>query len=216
MLQPVLRHLLVLHLAGTAPSLASRSEPDGCTIPSAALAPGDSIVRSDSVVWHDPGPVRCPVPQGLDAGVCVRGAPLARDGGGDIRCLPSFVIIGIQKAATRELMAWLNDHPSLSNPGVELTYLNSKGCDSASLRRRTAGKAQFDRHGRLHGLCGQRGSKTSAAFFWRGYMDRFPPIPKSAVPNVYTYEKTPGYFEMKRPQMMRLREVFPSICPDVA
>lgn len=201
--------MLLLGLLAGMPALAS--VPDGCTVASATLAPGDSILRRDRVVWHDPGPKRCKVPLGMDAGVCVRAAPLERDRGGDIRCLPSFVIIGIQKAATRELMAWLNAHPSLSNPGVELGYLNNNGCQSASLRRRSTENVlkiggTFNRE-----VCDRHGSKRSDPFFWRGYMDRFPPIPESAVAHTYTYEKTPGYFEMKQADIERLREMFPSM-----
>ena len=48
----------------------------------------------------------CSCGQGLDAGDCVMI-------GQQIKCLPSFMIVGAMKSGTGALLRWLGMHPSL-------------------------------------------------------------------------------------------------------
>jgi hypothetical protein len=102
----------------------------------------DRITSAEApLVWTDPGPSLCPQPSGLDAGLCVRTYPLNASNEkelGSVRCLPSFLIIGVQKAGTRELRNWLHAHPNLTGHSAELGYLDMVGCTRESDRRGVA------------------------------------------------------------------------------
>jgi hypothetical protein len=179
----------------------------------------ESIVWPIRWVWPDPGPTDCKIPTGLDAGLCVRtysiGTARSRKTGlkrstQDIRCLPSFVILGVQKAGTRELRNWLHIHPNLTSTTAELGYLDSSGCTNPSRRRARVSERKSSKGG----LCNHSASKlqvANRAHFWRGYLDHFPPMKVDAVRTQYTFEKTPKYLEMSKGTISRLRRLAPSM-----
>ena len=118
----------------------------------------------------------------LDAGVCVRTAR----GAGTMRCLPSFLVIGAQKAGSTDLRGLLSFHPYLDGPSSEVRFFTH-----------VTGEESLERR-------------------WREYLKWFPVwrIPAAAsstsgtvastVPNAggaggtwtgtqWTYEKSPAY-----------------------
>jgi hypothetical protein len=163
-------------------------------------------------VWYDPGVKRCPRPSGLDAGLCIL-SPKA----GGVRCLPSFVIIGVQKAATRELYSWLRLHTVLgkegNTPGLpELRYLDKIGSfNAAESRTRWIGPAR------------KKIEVVPELGFWRNYVRFFPSwkvtqprshgrLPGPAIAgSIYSYEKTPSYVVMSSSAIRQLRQLFPSM-----
>ena len=66
---------------------------------------------------HHADPV--PMPQDLDAGVCVQNRKFG------FHCMPSFICIGAQKSSTRELHEWLSSHPQLQSPTEELHFFDN-------------------------------------------------------------------------------------------
>lgn len=225
---------------------------------SVCVAPFNKNNRTNTIVWpgktrpvwRDPGPAECPLPVGLDAGLCVRTYPLRTGRGSDggfVRCLPSFIIFGVQKAGTRELRNWLNVHPNLMGHNAELGYLDNPGCTTESWRRakpnetkmeaanicdfsgngadaepkqrRGVTKAKKDKKGKRKGQKQdllQRGRRSNSAaddlrYFWRGYLDRFPPQHAASRRAQYSFEKTPKYIEMTTSRIHRLHAVMPSL-----
>eukprot|EP00039_Didymoeca_costata_P015195 m.254472 g.254472 ORF g.254472 m.254472 type:complete len:528 (-) comp16172_c0_seq1:46-1629(-) len=184
-----------------------------CTLPLPLMSRNNSIVWDSRFVWSDPGPKTCPFVKNIDAGVCVRTHPIHAHAADtrDVRCLPSFVILGVQKAGTRELRNWLHMHPNLLGASAELGYLNSRGCEHTTKRRAHIIQKKNTDH-----LCTHPHNPTSnltleKQFFWRGYLDHFPPMTSWQVRTQYTFEKTPNYFEMPLERITRLQNYFPSI-----
>jgi len=115
----------------------------------------------------------------VDAGDCIQEAPgpwYARWSRGPprhLRCLPSFVIAGAQKAATGSLSAWLEAHPALrrgvgasGHPG-EVHYFDAFPRDASS---------------------------EAVEATWRAYANRFPALSsREAEAGVQTFEKSPSY-----------------------
>lgn len=161
-------------------------------------------------VWYDPGVKTCPRPTGLDAGLCIL-SPKA----GGVRCIPSFVIIGVQKAATRELYSWLRLHTVLGKEGntrplPELRYLDKIGSFSNSNSRP-----------RRIGPVRKKIDVLPELGFWRNYVRFFPSWkatkPRGRLPGVsiaasiYAFEKTPSYVTMSSATIRQLRQLFPSM-----
>jgi len=157
------------------------------------------------------------MPTGIDAGQCVRTHKLKSNGeGGDVRCLPSFVLIGVQKAGTRELRNWLHMHPELTGHFAELAYLDQAGCTAESHHR----AKPHEKKAQAKTVCNdkqhhKRGVVVTAVseltYFWRGYLDRFPAQTKRARDTQYNFEKTPNYIHMGLPHIRRLGKVMPSL-----
>lgn len=99
---------------------ASRSQP--CTAPPFDVNATEAGLRKVLRMWIDPGMRQCPVPKGLDAGLCVRAA--SGDGMNEHRCLPIAVMVGAQKAGTRELHNYLTAHPRVNAPQKETGFFN--------------------------------------------------------------------------------------------
>ncbi|KAJ1462810.1 P-loop containing nucleoside triphosphate hydrolase protein [Pelagophyceae sp. CCMP2097] len=113
----------------------------------------------------------------VDAGYCVE------DSGGGVRCLPSFIIAGAQKAATGWLRQRLAPHPRLAqNGGKELHF--------------------FDKLG--------NGPNGLARAWRRSYLKAFQPFSKKDVKTTFTYEKTPDYMP-NATAMAALRRLLPSV-----
>ena len=173
-----------------------------------------SIVWPNRYVWSDPGAELCPTPAGLDAGLCS-----LQDGRSVIRCLPSFVIIGVQKAATRELMNWLRLHPTLSRLDVpELHFLHSIRCKAGSGKEdATDLQCSYGRDG--VGPVRRKFELSEPEGFWRNYGRLFPTSPPNATADpeqqfnvgVYHFEKTPSYIAMPVSKIKMLRKTFPSM-----
>jgi hypothetical protein len=66
-----------------------------------------SIAHQQKLVLKGTDRCDCDSPA-IDAGVCA-----TVDKSQDVRCLPSFIIIGAMKSGTGELMKWLQWHPLL-------------------------------------------------------------------------------------------------------
>ena len=165
-------------------------------------------------IWNDPGPENCSMPSGIDAGLCVRVHTLRTTGeGGSVRCLPSFIIIGVQKAGTRELRNWLDIHPNLTGHSAELGYLNRLGCTTESFRR----AKQKETKSEVTSVCDAKGDdvatppRSDFTYFWRGYLDRFPAQKAASRHTQYSFEKTPEYIKMTQSRIFRLRKVMPSL-----
>lgn len=128
-----------------------------------------------------------------DAGDCPVTASQANQTSGwvEVKCMPSFVLIGPGRTGTRELLNWLNVHPDLQSPHNEqglLRRINS----TLSLKN------------------GQRPA-------WVEYQSHFPtvavraPLLQQPRPRVVTFEKTPGYIRMRMDQLLAVRRMFPSM-----
>ena len=95
-----------------------------------------------------------------------------------LRCLPSFIIAGAQKAATGWLRQWLREHPDLAQGGDhEIHY--------------------FDK---LVPLNNNQEKESSDDWPFRDYLEQFP----SPHLRAYTYEKTPDYL----PNVTAMRSIF--------
>jgi len=199
---------------------SEKYNPDPCYVPPIHHTTKNTIVwpPGHRPIWTDPGPKKCSMPAGIDAGLCVRTHKLRSNRqGGDIRCLPSFLLIGVQKAGTRELRNWLHIHPELTGHFAELQYLNQAGCTAESKHRaepheskaqtRTICKSGKGRH-----------VDSDLTYFWRGYLDRFPVCMDKKCLNSnttrhtkYSFEKSPSYIAMRLPQIERLKKIMPSL-----
>ena len=202
---------------------------DPCAIPTNPQA-DKSILWPASMlrpVWKDPGVRVCSVPKGLDAGTCSRHGTSTVT---DVHCIPSFLIIGVQKAATRELSNWLDMHTQLAASGKELHFLNTAACSAWQENpNELALDGQMKMCGRKVG--GRRGSghvkssKVRARLgpdyggFWRMYSAYFPSKQEAArEPGItlapekrYYFEKTPSYIMMEEESVEKLRSLFPSM-----
>ena len=89
----------------------------------------------------------------LDAGVCVR----TSRGASTMRCLPSFLIIGAQKAGSTDLRGLLSFHPYLDGPSSEVRFFTHIGGEAAAAAAGGGGGAT----GRLERR-------------WREYLQWFP------------------------------------------
>ena len=133
------------------------------------------------------GRAECASAAAVDAGACVAGggrAGVARAalsflaGGADaeksLRCLPTFLIVGAQKAATGSLSDWLSRHPAL---------------------RRGDGPAAHRREVHYFDQLPGNGSDTAALeATWRDYLASFPAVSRDeARAGVATFEKSPSY-----------------------
>ena len=133
------------------------------------------------------GRAECASAAAVDAGACVAGggrAGVARAalsflaGGADaeksLRCLPTFLIVGAQKAATGSLSDWLSRHPALR-----------RGDGPAAHRREVH---YFDQ------LPGNGSDAAALEATWRDYLRSFPAVSRDeARAGVATFEKSPSY-----------------------
>ena len=133
------------------------------------------------------GRAKCASAAAVDAGACVAGggrAGVARAalsflaGGADaeksLRCLPTFLIVGAQKAATGSLSDWLSRHPALR-----------RGDGPAAHRREVH---YFDQ------LPGNGSDAAALEATWRDYLASFPAVSRDeARAGVATFEKSPSY-----------------------
>jgi hypothetical protein len=148
-------------------------------------------LRKTLSVWIDTfvlgqqvGGKLCSIPKGLDAGVCVRNEVLGQHKTVfEYRCLPSFILIGAQKAGTRELMNYLEAHPRLSAPSNEVAYLH-----------KDIPQYQDDIGG-----------------WWRRYLKLLPTMKYQQLNTVHVFEKTPEYMIMSKHQIERVKIVMPSL-----
>ena len=211
----------------TAGARAWATEP--CAVPANPQAEASIVwpAAAPRPVWKDPGFRACPVPKGLDAGTCV-------EHGGEVHCLPSFVIIGVQKAATRELTNWLGLHKQLAAPGRELHFLNSVMCPDWDKPTHEVSAA----HAEYGVMCGVHVGATRQAVnrralrktgsragpspdfhgFWRKYSSYFPSPQAARKPGItltpeskYYFEKTPNYIMMEEESVEKLHSLFPSM-----
>ena len=93
---------------------------------SSLSASPDAVARAPRWVLQD---LPCLNASHLDAGVCVAEAPDARglglaggsrDAPATMRCLPSFLVVGAQKAGSTDLRGLLSFHPYLDGPSSEV------------------------------------------------------------------------------------------------
>ena len=217
----------------TPPESAGVTDP--CAIPINVQADKSILWPSSSArpVWKDPGRTVCPIPKGLDAGTCVAYGPKT------VHCLPSFVIIGVQKAATRELCNWLGVHSQLAATGKELHFLQTAACPSwranltnvpgngqrdphvaADLPKPVSGDpcSHMDKSSRVHNAAPAQLSPEHGGF-WRTYSQFFPSQQEVTLePGValspeerYYFEKTPEYIAMGEESIEKLRALFPNM-----
>lgn len=59
----------------------------------------------------------------LNSNVCIESSKSSSDHGG-VTCLPSFMIIGFEKASTTELLLWLSYHPNLLGKWAETRFFS--------------------------------------------------------------------------------------------
>ena len=198
-----------------------RSDDADCTAPVASYRNDESIIWREPRVWRQRGEdedvagastglsQKCTVPRRLDAGLCVFISSLTTrvepDEWEQVKCTPSFLIIGAQKSGSTEIVNILSAHPQLL--------------------RTKEGELRF-----LHTL-----SNMSDADFWRRYASLFPsqfygrgrgpqqgdevdkeagsarPGRRQGARLRYTFEKSPQYLDMPLQAIERVRRLFPSI-----
>eukprot|EP00614_Pseudopedinella_elastica_P033993 CAMPEP_0172633646 /NCGR_PEP_ID=MMETSP1068-20121228/190480_1 /TAXON_ID=35684 /ORGANISM="Pseudopedinella elastica, Strain CCMP716" /LENGTH=328 /DNA_ID=CAMNT_0013445397 /DNA_START=238 /DNA_END=1220 /DNA_ORIENTATION=+ len=86
-----------------------------------------SLRQASRVVVRD---LPCLNASHLDAGVCVAAKDKAT-----MRCLPSFLVIGAQKAGSTDLRGLLSFHPYLDGPSSEVRFFTHLGGDLSTAKR---------------------------------------------------------------------------------
>jgi hypothetical protein len=124
----------------------------------------------------------------LQAGMCTEYTTLLSDK--NMKCLPSFLIIGVMKAGSGELLNWLRLHPHLkagmpNSKQRELHYI------SRFANRSSRGYAD----------------STLSMSAMLSYLDQFPLLSELEARSVYMFEKSPDYI----PDVSSLRTIKASL-----
>jgi len=148
----------------------------------------------------DSGEETCGLSEVLDAGTCLhetnmlswhsRPAALLTtgpsQGTANRQCLPAFLIVGTQKAATGSLSAWLSSHPLVRQGHGKLTARHGHSKEGHFFDTIDYNPAE-------------RSPRDALAPTWRVYLRRFPPLSQvEVVSGVSNFEKTPSYSRFPR------------------
>jgi hypothetical protein len=152
--------------------------------------------------------IDCNESPGIDAGVCVRESFLsptsnilsssqaAMNTRTTVRCLPSFVIAGVMKSGTGELMKWLDRHPNLK-VGKGKVIENEKAIETNEVH-----------------FFGDAFTKSTCK--WLSYLQFFPDFGEtietvdSSIRNIYTFEKSPDYVRSEE-KIKQMKELLPNL-----
>ena len=104
----------------------------------------------------------------------------------EMRCLPNFLLVGVQKAATGSLSTWLSSHPVVRRGNGRLKTLHGRFKEGHF----------FDT---VNYNPVERSPRDALAPHWRGYFRQFPRLSHiETIAGVTTFEKTPSYCRFPR------------------
>lgn len=155
----------------------------------------------------------------LDAGSCVQtpsasaASPLSQtlrtsSEHADLRCLPSFMIIGAMKCGTGELMKWLQLHPKLrlgtgAGDKREIHYFTSTVSNNNKNKRAASSSATVRPNS-----VSEIDMGTSAKLL--EYAQFFPEFTATQARETYTFEKSPDYIRDHN-ALRTIRSLLPSV-----
>lgn len=169
----------------------------------------------------------------IDAGYCVEQANLKKLSMEKrtslvfpvAHCLPSFLLIGAQKAGTDELAVWLNQlfYARRLDGGVEIHFFDclgrGKGWNRSPCSRARRPKMLYDSHAGMENLTIARENGQKLAFawndlrkesnyvssWWEKYLELGNMFYTGYKRHAMTFEKTPAYMDLGHPMdMMRM------------
>lgn len=101
----------------------------------------------------------------------------------EYRCLPSFIVLGVDFAGASELVQFLKHHPKLASPRYAVNFWSG---------HHTINDAKGDQ--------------------WRSYLREYPVFSTmEQVNKMYTFEAVPEYFMLDRAHVRRIHEFMPHL-----